>query len=201
MNDCHDSSGIVKTLRRFLFIALFSVISLVAAAQGKTVTGTVIDQQGEPLTGCTVLVKGTTNGTSTDLDGKYSLRNVADNATLEFHYVGCLTQTVSVKGQTVIDVVMRDDIASLDELVVVGYGAQKKSDVTGALSHVGAEELQSRPVSNAFEALQGKAAGVDITTSERPGTVGDIRIRGERSLTASNTPLYVVDGNIVLNNF
>lgn len=181
-------------IRRFLFIALFSVVSLAAAAQGKTVTGTVIDQQGEPVIGCTVLVKGTTNGTSTDLDGKYSLKNVADNASLEFHYVGCLPQTVSVKGQSVINVTMKDDVASLDELVVVGYGAQKKSDVTGALSHVGSEELQSRPVSNAFEALQGKAAGVDITTSERPGTVGDIRIRGERSLTASNSPLYVVDG-------
>ena len=82
----------------------------------------------------------------------------------------------------------------LDEVVVVGYGVQKKSDVTGALTSVGAEELSSRPVSNAFEALQGKAAGVDITTSERPGTLGSVLIRGTRSLSATNSPLYVVDG-------
>lgn len=181
-------------IRRFLFIALFSVVSLAAAAQGKTVTGTVIDQQGEPVIGCTVLVKGTTNGTSTDLDGKYSLKNVADNASLEFHYVGCLPQTVSVKGQSVIDVTMKDDVASLDELVVVGYGVQKKSDVTGALTSVDSETLNNRPVSNALEALQGKAAGVDITTNERPGVMGDVRIRGNRSLNASQSPLYVVDG-------
>lgn len=146
------------------------------------------------MIGVTVMVKGTTNGTSTDFDGVYSLKNVADNAILVFSYVGCVTEEIKVAGQSSINVTMKEDSAVLDDLVVVGYGTQKKSDVTGAVSHIGAEELQSRPVSNAFEALQGKAAGVDITTNERPGTVGSIRIRGERSLTASNEPLYVVDG-------
>ncbi len=194
MNDRKESSGFASTCRRFLFVALMAVVSLTAAAQGISVSGKVIDQTGEPMIGVTVMVKGTTNGTATDFDGAYALKNVPENATLVFSYVGCVTEEIKVAGKSVIDVTMKDDSAMLDDLVVVGYGTQKKSDVTGAVSHIGADELQSRPVSNAFEALQGKAAGVDITTSERPGTIGSIRIRGERSLTASNDPLYVVDG-------
>lgn len=194
MNYRKESSGFASICRRFLFVALMAVVSLSAAAQGKSVHGTVVDVNGDPLIGVTVIVKGTTNGTSTDFDGAYTLKNVADNATLVFSYVGCQTQDVKVAGKSEINVTLRDDSALLDDLVVVGYGVQKKTDVTGAVSHINAEELESRPVSNAFEALQGKAAGVDITSSERPGTIGSIRIRGERSLTASNEPLYVVDG-------
>ena len=194
MNYRKESSGFAAICRRFLFVALMAVVSLSAAAQGKTVSGKVIDQAGDPMIGVTVMVKGTTNGTATDFDGMYELRNVSQNSTLVFSYVGCVTEEVRVGGQSVINMTMKDDSAMLDDLVVVGYGVQKKSDVTGALSHISAEELESRPVSNAFEALQGKAAGVDITSSERPGTIGTMRIRGERSLTASNEPLYVVDG-------
>lgn len=194
MNYRKESSGLAAICRRFLCLALAAMVSFAAAAQGKSVSGTVLDQNGEPVIGATVMVKGTTNGTATDFDGAYALKNVAENATLTFSYVGCITQEVKVAGKSVIDVVLREDSNVLDDLVVVGYGTQKKSDVTGAVSHIGADELQSRPVSNAFEALQGKAAGVDITSSDRPGTVGSIRIRGERSLTASNEPLYVVDG-------
>ena len=194
MNYRKESSGFAGICRRFLFVALMAVVSLTAAAQGKSVSGKVTDQNGEPMIGVTVIVKGTTNGTATDFDGAYALNNVAGNATLVFSYVGCVTQEVKVAGKNVINVVLKEDSAVLDDLVVVGYGVQKKSDVTGALSHISAEELESRPVSNAFEALQGKAAGVDITSAERPGTIGSIRIRGERSLTASNDPLYVVDG-------
>lgn len=194
MNNRKESSGIAGYCRRFLLVALMAVVSMTALAQSKTVTGKVTDVDGEPMIGVTVMVKGTTNGTSTDFDGAYTLKNVAESASLVFSYVGCISQEVKVAGKSVINVVMKDDAAMLDDLVVVGYGTQKKSDVTGAVSHIGAEELQSRPVSNAFEALQGKAAGVDITSSERPGTIGSIRIRGERSLTASNEPLYVVDG-------
>ena len=165
-----------------------------AYAQGLTVKGTVVDGSGEPLIGASVMVKGTSNGAATDVDGNYVLHNVANNATLEFRYVGYKPHSVAVNGQTTINVTLTEDSAVLDDLVVIGYGTQKKSDVTGALSHVSAEELQSRPVNNAFEALQGKAAGVDITSSDRPGTIGEIRIRGERSIGASNEPLYVVDG-------
>jgi len=189
-----ESSGLAAICRKFLCVALMTIVSFAAAAQSKTVTGKVVDNAGEPMIGVTVMVKGSTNGTATDLDGAFKLNNVADNATLVFSYVGCVTQEVKVAGKSVINVTLKEDSNVLDDLVVVGYGTQKKSDVTGAVSHIGSDELQTRPVNNAFEALQGKAAGVDITSNERPGTVGSIRIRGERSLTASNDPLYVVDG-------
>ena len=162
-------------------------------AQKQTVTGTVTDESGEPLIGVTVVENGANVGAITDFDGKYSLEAPA-NATLTFSYVGYLTQNVKVAGQSTHNIVLKEDNALLDEVVVVGYGIQRKSDVTGALTRVNEEQLNSRPVSNAFEALQGKAAGVDITTSERPGTVGSILIRGSRSINASNSPLYVVDG-------
>lgn len=162
-------------------------------AQKQRVTGTVTDESGEPLIGVTVVENGANVGAITDFDGKYTLEAPA-NATLTFSYVGYLTQNVKVAGQPTHNVVLKEDNALLDEVVVVGYGIQRKSDVTGALSRVNEEQLNSRPVSNAFEALQGKAAGVDITTSERPGTVGSILIRGSRSINASNSPLYVVDG-------
>lgn len=194
MNYRKESSGFASACRRFLFVSLMAVVSLAAAAQGKSVSGLVTDVNGDPMIGVTVMVKGTSNGTATDVDGRYSLSHVSENAQLVFSYIGCVPQTITVKGKSVINVEMVDDTESLDELVVVGYGTQKKSDVTGAVTHVGEAELQTRPVANAFEALQGKAAGVDITSSERPGTVGTVRIRGERSLTASNSPLYVVDG-------
>lgn len=196
MNDRKESSGIVKKLHRFLLVALMSVVTFAAAAQTKTINGQVTDEQGEPIIGATVQVKGTSIGTPTDIDGNYSLKNVPNDATLVFSYIGCLTEEVKVNGRTTINVVLKENASVLEDLVVVGYGTQKKSDVTGALSHVDSKELQSRPVSNALEALQGKAAGVDITTNERPGTVGSIRIRGERSLKSSsmNEPLYVVDG-------
>ena len=187
-----------KHIFLMLFICLgmlFGVQQTVFAqgAQKQKVTGTVTDESGEPLIGVTVVENGANVGAITDLDGKYSLEAPA-NATLTFSYVGYLTQNVKVAGQSTHNVVLKEDNALLDEVVVVGYGIQRKSDVTGALTRVNEEQLNSRPVSNAFEALQGKAAGVDITTSERPGTVGSILIRGSRSINASNSPLYVVDG-------
>ena len=179
--------------QRLLFLALLIVGSTVAMAQGR-VTGTVVDAAGEPVIGASVMVKGTSTGSATDFDGKFSIQNVPSGASLVISYVGYATQTVSTAGKGSINVTLQEDKQLLDEVVVVGYGVQKKSDVTGALTRVGEEQINSRPVSNALEALQGKAAGVDITTSERPGTIGSIRIRGERSLNGGNDPLYVVDG-------
>lgn len=186
--------GRVGFLQRLFFMALFSVLSLGAFAQNKTVSGTVTDATGESVIGASVLVKGTTNGVITDIDGNFTLQNVPANGTIQISFVGYKTQDISVAGKTSFNVKLQEDSEMLDEVVVVGYGVQKKSDVTGALTRVGAEELNAKPVSNAFEALQGKAAGVDITSNERPGEIGEIRIRGNRSLNASNTPLYVVDG-------
>ena len=156
-------------------------------------TGVVQDASGEPLIGVTVAVNGSSTGTVTDIDGNFSL-DVPSNATLTFSYVGYLSQKTVVGNQSSLNIVLEEDRQQIDEVVVVGYGVQRKSDVTGALTRVGAKELNSKPVNNAFEALQGKAAGVDITTSERPGTVGSIMIRGTRSISAGQGPLYVVDG-------
>ena len=179
--------------QRLMLMALMAVASTVAFAQGK-VSGTIVDATGEAVIGASVVVKGTSNGTVSDFNGRYTVQNVPQGATLVFSYVGYRTQSVAVAGKSQVDVTLEEDKQLLDEVVVVGYGVQKKSDVTGALTRVGQEELNIRPVSNALEALQGKAAGVDITTSERPGTIGSIRIRGERSLNGGNDPLYVVDG-------
>ncbi|MGF7140897.1 TonB-dependent receptor [Roseimarinus sediminis] len=158
------------------------------------VGGTVSNTSGEVMPGVTVVLKGTTIGVISDADGKYTLRNVPDDGVLQFSFIGMQTSEVPINGQQQVDVVMYEDIIGLEEIVAVGYGVQKKSDVTGAMVSVSSEDLTSRPVSNALEALQGKAAGVDITSNERPGEIGTVRIRGVRSLTATSDPLYVVDG-------
>lgn len=162
--------------------------------KAKSVTGKVTDQSGGSLPGVSVVLKGTTNGTITDMDGKFTLSNIPENGKLQFSFVGMKMQEISAEGKTTINVTLEDETIGIEEVVAVGYGVQKKSDVTGSLVRVGAEEIRSRPVTNAVQAMQGRAAGVDITSNERPGTVGDITIRGVRSLTASNSPLYVVDG-------
>mgnify|MGYP000112865028 CR=1 FL=1 len=196
MKDRKNSSllGRLDKFQRLFFVALLSVLAVGAFAQSKTVSGTVLDKTGESVIGASVVVKGTTNGTITDFDGKFTLQNVPDNGTIQVSFVGYKTVDIQVKEQSTVKVILEEDTETLDEVVVVGYGVQKKSDVTGAMARVGSEELNTRPVNNAFEALQGKAAGVDITSSERPGTVGSIRIRGNRSISASSDPLYVVDG-------
>ena len=180
-------------LQRLMFTVLFAVCAITVSAQNK-VTGTVVDANGEAIIGASVMVKGTSNGSVTDFEGNFTINNVPAKGNLVISYIGYRTQTVALNGQGKIDVTLEEDKQMLDEVVVVGYGVQRKSDVTGALTRVGEKELNAKPVSNAFEALQGKAAGVDITSSERPGTVGSIMIRGTRSLNASSAPLYVVDG-------
>ena len=182
-----------NVLRRLMFLALVALCTSGAWAQ-KQVSGTVVDAAGEPIIGASVMVKGTSTGTVTDFDGKFVLQNVPENGSVVISYVGYRTQTIAVAGKGQLSVTLEEDKQLLDEVVVVGYGVQRKSDVTGALTRVGEKELNAKPVSNAFEALQGKAAGVDVTTSERPGTVGSITIRGNRSISASSAPLYVVDG-------
>lgn len=182
----------LQTKRAFTAF-LMAMCCFFAYAQ-KTVTGTVKDATGEPMIGVSVIVDGTSNGGVTDFDGKFTIQKVPNNGVLKFSYVGFRDQKVSVAGKSALNVIMQEDAMGLDEVVVVGYGTQKKSDVTGSMVNIGEEQLNNRPVNNAFEALQGKAAGVDITSNERPGQIGSIRIRGERSLTGGNTPLYVVDG-------
>lgn len=180
---------------KLLFVVLFSMATTtVALAQSKTVTGTVVDNTGEPIIGASVIVDGSTNGTITDFDGNFSLANVANNATLKVSYIGYLSQNISAAGKTSFRIVLIEDAQTLDEVVVVGYGVQKKSDITGAMVRVGEKEMKAMPVQNALQAMQGKTAGVDITSNERPGEMGKVRIRGERSIGANSDPLYVVDG-------
>ena len=178
----------------WLFMLVLSSFMYVANAQQRNVQGMVTDPNGEPIIGASVVVKGTTNGTITDFDGKFTLSNVPEKGIITITYIGYKGQDIPVAGKSTLKVTLAEDTETLDEVVVVGYGTQKKSDVTGSMVSVGAKELKSRPTANVFEAMQGKAAGVDIRTSDRPGEVGDIFIRGSRSLSASSQPLYVVDG-------
>lgn len=184
---------------RAALVALLSVFVLGVSAQNKTVGGTVVDDSGMPIIGASVVVKGTTNGTITDLDGNFTLTNVPANGTIEVSYVGYQTQDIAVAGKNRIAVTLKEDSELLDEVVVVGYGTQKKSDVTGAMARVGEKELKAMPVRNALEGMQGKTAGVDITSNQRPGEVASISIRGVRSLNADQGPLYVVDGMVIQN--
>jgi len=167
----------------------------VELALQKTITGTVRSgEDNTSLPGVSVVEKGTSNGTVTDFDGNYSL-NVADGAILEFSYVGFMTQDVQIGSQNEIDIVLQTDVASLDEVVVVGYGTQKKRDLTGAISRVSSEDFSPGANRSAADLLKGTASGVAVTqTSSAPGSGQTVRIRGAGSINSSNGVLYVVDG-------
>lgn len=183
-----------KSLKRLLLSALFLMLSVpYLLAQGSVkVTGKVVDNQNDPMIGVSIVEKGTTNGVITDLEGNYVL-SVAEGATIIYSYIGYITQEKkAVAG--VMNITLVEDAKTLDEVVVVGYGVQKKSSVTGAISQVKAEDMQNRTISNAPAALQGKTAGVQvIQTSAAPGSSPTVRVRGYSSNVSSN-PLYVVDG-------
>jgi TonB-dependent starch-binding outer membrane protein SusC len=163
--------------------------------QQRTVSGTVTDQSGQPLPGATVVVKGTTQGTVTNANGNYLLANTPEDATLVFSFVGMSTQEVEVGTQTSIDIAMEIDAIGIEEVVAVGYGTVRKSELTSAIAKVGGEELQTRAVARIDQALQGQLAGVNVKQSGgRPGKNAIIRVRGVGSISAGNDPLYVVDG-------
>lgn len=180
-------------LNVLLLIAMIALFHASGYAQNKVVKGTIKDATGLPVPGANVLVKGSQNGVSTDMDGSYSI-SAAPGSVLVYSFIGFKKQEITVGNATVYNVVLKEEDNSLEEVVVVGYGTKKKKDLTGAIVSVGAEEIASRPVVNAVQAMQGKAAGVDVASTERPGTVGAVTIRGARSISASNAPLYVVDG-------
>ena len=164
-----------------------------AVQQSRTVKGQVVDEMGEPMIGVTVRVKGTGKGTITDLDGRFTIQAEA-NATLEISFVGYKTQTFKAS-KTSYQLKMELDNTGLDEVVVIGYGTQKKRDLTGAVSSVKAEDIKQAPVMNAMEGLQGKISGLDITRSSgQAGSSPEILLRGNRSLNASSAPLFVIDG-------
>ena len=185
----------IFSVSRKALMALTAVVALLfvggSAFAQSTIRGKVLDSNGEGIIGASVVVPGTTTGVITDIDGNFEIR-VAPGTTLEVSCIGYVTQRVTAAAN--MSVTLQDDSLMLEEAVAVGYGTMKKSDVTGAMVSVGSEELTQRPTNNVFEALQGRAAGVDIRSNERPGEIGSIYIRGQRSITASSTPLYVVDG-------
>ncbi|MFC4096592.1 SusC/RagA family TonB-linked outer membrane protein [Euzebyella saccharophila] len=167
--------------------------------QESTITGTILDNNGQPLPGASVIEKGTSNGTQTDFDGNFELEISTANATLVISYIGFASQEIALDGQTSINVSLQEDAAHLDEVVVIGYGTQKKSDLTGAVGSVKSEELAERPAASLNQAMAGKVAGVNITSgSGRPGGRTVVRIRGNTSVSIANTPLYVIDG-VILN--
>ncbi len=176
-------------------LVLSAAITFSAAAQSISVSGKVTDKSGDGLPGVTVLVKGTTNGASTDIDGNYSISNVPSNGTLVYSFVGMVTQDVAVSGRSTINVSLADDTQTLEEVVVVGYGTIKKKDATGAVNAIGAKDFQKGIVTSPEQLMQGRVAGVQITqNSGEPGGGINVRIRGTSSVYGGNNPLFVIDG-------
>lgn len=185
---------------RHISLVLMILVTTAASAQTVTVTGLVTDPQQEPLTGVIVTEKGKpSNGVITDVNGNYSI-NVAPSAVITFTYTGFLTRDEAVNGRKTIDVVLSEDLQSLDEVVVVGYGTMRRKDLTGAVASVKGEDLVANPVSNVTQAMQGRLPGVNVVSQDgRPGATISVRVRGGGSITQSNEPLYVVDGFPVSN--
>ncbi|MCR9063331.1 MAG: TonB-dependent receptor [Cytophagales bacterium] len=173
---------------------LLTFVTFTAFSQSK-VSGKVSDVNGEGLPGVTVQVKGTTTGTSTDIEGNYSLASVPANGTLVYSFVGMVAQEISVQGQSVINVTLLDDAQTLEEVVVVGYGTVKKKDATGAVNAIGTKDFQKGIVTSPEQLMQGRVAGVQITQSSgEPGGGINVRIRGTSSVYGGNNPLFVIDG-------
>ena len=176
----------------FVVCLMFATLTLQAQS---VITGKITDETGAGMPGVNVIVKGTTTGTTSNFDGAYSIEVPSNDALLVFSFIGYMTEEIPVGGRTTIDLSLKPSSETLSEVVVVGYGTAKKSDITGSLVRVDEKSLREVPVANLTQSLQGRAAGVDInTTSSRPGAGAQIRIRGNRSLTGSNDPLIVVDG-------
>ncbi|MBN2812531.1 MAG: SusC/RagA family TonB-linked outer membrane protein, partial [Bacteroidales bacterium] len=165
------------------------------AMQPITVTGKVVDQEGIALPGVYVVLQGTNTGVVTDANGNYSIQVPSADASLEFSYIGFLKETVAVAGQSVVDVTLMADVTALEEVVVIGYGTQRKEAVTGSVASVDADIIQDIPAANITQSLQGRISGVEMSqVSTKPGSAMQVRIRGIRSVNATNDPLVVLDG-------
>ena len=166
-----------------------------AVQQSVTVSGVITDKTGEPVIGANVLEKGTTNGVITDFDGNYTLTVSGGNSVLVFSYIGYKTQEVTVGSQKKIDIVLVEDTEMMDEVVVIGYGTQKKGDVTSAVSSVKAEDFAAGKIGDAAELVKGKIAGLSVTnTSGDPTATSSIMLRGVTTLQGNVSPLVLVDG-------
>ena len=178
-----------------LTVVAFVLSGVIAFAQTKTVTGTIVDEFGEPIIGANVLVKGTTNGAVTDIDGNYSITGVSNADELVVSYIGYASQTFPVGNQSTFNITMKEDGENLEEIVVVGYGVQKKKDLTGSVSSIKSADIQNVAAANAMQAMQAKVPGMDLQQSSGQAGAGvSITMRGNRSISADNGPLILVDG-------
>lgn len=181
---------------KFSVLIILFFCGMMTYAQQMTINGKVSDKEGAVLPGVTVVVKGTTNGTVTDLNGNFSLSNVMPNTILVFSFIGMASKEVGVVNQTTIHIVLEDEMLGLDEVVVVGYGTQKKSDLTGSVASFNADDITKMPQVDITQSLQGRLPGLNVTFTgaNAEGGKSNIRIRGENSISASNNPFIVVDG-------
>src|SRR5690625_1335882 len=197
-SNCLTGSSSTKLITVFL-ILLFGTVSAFAQNGEHQVNGTVIDSDGESLIGVNVFVQGTSKGTTTNADGEFSLTVSDENSVLVFSYVGFTTQEIAIEGRSTIEVTLQSGTAQLDDLVVVGYGTQRRSEITGSVGMVSEEDLE-QPTFNALQSLRGKVAGVNIfTNSGSPTGSNRVVIRGVGTINASSSPLYVVDGVVMEN--
>ena len=191
MKHLSQTGGAAKLWSRMVatLCALFVVLSPGSAWAQNSVKGTVFDEAGEPVIGATVIVVGTQTGTSTDIDGKFMLQNIKKESVLQISFIGYQTVTVPVNGVTNLEVELKSDAENIEDVVVVGYGVQKKASVTAAISQISGEELEKAPVGDVTNMLAGRVAGVTaVQTSGQPGADGSsIMVRGQ-------SVLYIVDG-------
>ena len=186
-----------QILFRKLSLVLVAILMVSVTWAQQSISGKIVDSDGIPLPGVAVIQQGTANGTASNIDGDYTLSAPAD-AVLQFSFVGMLTLKEEVKGRSTIDVIMRFDAIGIEEVIAVGYGTMKKSDLTGSVMSVGSEQYDAQPLTKMDQALQGRAAGVQVTqTSGAPGSVMKIRVRGTNSISGNNNPLYVLDGMVI----
>jgi TonB-dependent starch-binding outer membrane protein SusC len=170
-------------------------MEFVVSQQQNSVSGKVTDSNNQPLPGVTIVVKGTTKGTVTNADGNYSITNIPDDAILQFSFVGMLTQEVVVGNQNVINIVLEEVTVGIEEVVAIGYGTMKKSDLTGSITSIKGAELVRTPILSVQQGLQGQIAGVQVLqTSGQPGAAARVRIRGTNSINGGSQPIYVIDG-------
>lgn len=199
MNICKTIPGSHSGKRfRVIALSLFAAILFVVPSygQGGTVNGTVRDASGEPMIGVSVVVKGTSTGTSTEIDGTFSLRNAGNNAVLVFSYLGYATQEVAVSGQTYFDITMLEDINHLEEVIVVGYGSLTKKELSSSIVQVNKEEFHQGSVNSPMELIAGKIPGVSVSNTSigDPNSSAGVQIRGVGSIRGSQSPLYIIDG-------
>lgn len=180
---------------KFIIIMLFSgIIGITQAQEQKVIYGVISDANNVPLPGVNIVIKGASTGTTSDFDGNFSIKT-STTSELQFSYVGYITQTIAIGNKTNLSIIMQEDAQALDEVVVIGYGTSSKKELVSAVASIDGDALQNQPVARVDQALQGRAAGVEVTSNNgAPGSGATIRIRGNSSINGNNNPLFVIDG-------